>query len=99
MTDTSVYRNSKMSSLYYSKDQADENSPCVVTITDSEILVEYDQDGLVQYRGKNQGNGHFILRADGFGGRATLHMFSGAKILEGHRIEGSLRGMWRLDLA
>ena len=53
MTDTSVYRNSKMSSLYYSKDQADENSPCVVTITDSEILVEYDQDGLVQYRGKN----------------------------------------------
>jgi len=78
-----IYHNSKMSSLYYSKVRADE-IPCLVKMTENEILVEYeDDDGLVQYQGKNQGNGHFELRAQSFDGRATLHMFPGSTILEG----------------
>ncbi|MDE2252908.1 MAG: hypothetical protein KGL42_01345 [Betaproteobacteria bacterium] len=60
-----IWNNSKMSTVYYADDSASESDPCVIKITDREILVEYDDDGLVQYRGTNGGSGHFMLSAGG----------------------------------
>ncbi len=92
-----IWNNSKMSTLYY--DDASDSLPCVVKITDDEILVEYDDDGLVQYRGPNDGSGHFVLTSEKVDGRASLHRFPDSKFLEGSWIEGVYRGMWRIELA
>lgn len=96
-----IYARSKMTSLYYDSDDADENHPCVVKLTADEIIVEYREDTLklIQYRGVNDGSGHFELRADAIDGRGTLHIFPGASLLEGSWIEGNVRGMWRIQLA
>ena len=88
-----------MTTLYYDTDVADENYPCAVRISESEILIEYDDDGAVQYRGANDGSGHFELRSDTVEGRATLHMFPDSLRLEGSWIEDGARGMWRIELA
>ena len=45
-------------------------------------------------RGQEQTPGHFLLTADGFDGKATLHMFEGSNILEGGWVEEGVRGMW-----
>ena len=96
-----IWNKSKMTSLYYDADVADENYPCVVKITDEEIVVEYlgEANALVQYRGHNDGSGHFELHATTVGGRGTLHMFPSANRLEGSWIEDGARGMWRIELA
>lgn len=93
-----IWTNSKMSLLYYSEESGTEDYPCVVKIDESEILVEYDDDGIRQYRGKNRGDGHFELHAPDIQGKASLHMFPGSSILEGSWVEGSYRGMWRIKL-
>ncbi|WP_078198935.1 hypothetical protein [Cupriavidus necator] len=87
-----------MTSLYYSMDEAFEIFPCIIKISDEEILVEYEYDGVQQYRGRNNGDGHFELVAPELKGRASLHMFPGSSILEGSWVEGSYRGMWRIEL-
>jgi hypothetical protein len=86
-----------MSVLYYSAD-ASEDWPCVVKISESEILVEYEDAGLVQYVGKNLGDGHFELQAPALKGHASLHMFGDSELLEGSWVEGSYKGMWRIRL-
>jgi hypothetical protein len=70
----------------------------VVKITDDEILVEYDDEGLVKYRGPNDASGHFLLAAPDVEGRASLHRFPDADILEGSWVEAGYRGMWRIEL-
>ncbi|TAM17846.1 MAG: hypothetical protein EPN62_19790 [Candidimonas sp.] len=87
-----------MTTLHHSDDEASENDTCVVKITDDEILVEYDDDGLVQYRGENDGNGHFVLTAPEVDGKASLHRFPDSQTLEGSWVEGGYRGMWRIEL-
>ncbi|MCC5904557.1 MAG: hypothetical protein JJT87_21825 [Halomonas sp.] len=87
-----------MEILYHSDDESEEY-PCTVKIDGEKILIEYDSDGIVQYEGENKGDGHFELKAVGFQGRATLHMFSESKFLEGSWIEEGVRGMWRIILA
>lgn len=94
----SIYPNSKMSSLYYSDEPSSENYPCVVKLNDDEIIVEYEDQGVVQYRGKNNGDGHFELSSTDVNGRASLHMFPNSSILEGSWVEDSYRGMWRILL-
>ena len=94
-----LWSNSKMTTLYYDTDAADENYPCAVRISDSEILVEYEDDGFVQYCGKNDGSGHFEVLANTVDGRATLHMFPNSNRLEGSWVEDGARGMWRIELA
>lgn len=94
-----IWNNSKMTTLYYSDDAASQNFPCIVKMTDDEILVEYDDDGLVQYRGVNDGSGHFVLTAREVDGRASLHRFPESEILEGSWVEGAVLGMWRVHLA
>ena len=92
-----IWHNSMMETLYPSADASGE-STCVVKITDSEILVEYEDEGFVQYRGENNGTGHFVLEAPEVNGRASLHMFPNAAILEGYWEEGVYHGMWRIHL-
>lgn len=88
-----------MSTLHYSDDPASEDDPCVVKIDEESILVEYEDDGIVQYRGNNNGNGHFELHALEVKGKASLHLSPDSSILEGSWVEGSYRGMWRIELA
>ena len=88
-----------MALLWYSKGEASEHNPCVVRIVDQEIVVEYDDEGMVQYRGKNSGDGHFELTAPDVKGHAFLHMFPGSNALEGSWVEGGQRGMWHITLA
>lgn len=88
-----------MTSLYYSDDPAAVDYPCVVKIDDNDILIEYEDDGIRQYRGRNDGTGHFVLYAPDIDGKGSLHMFPGATILQGSWIEGGVRGMWCFQLA
>lgn len=57
-----VWQNCTVDSLYYSEDPAaTKESGYQVKIDDAEIVVSYQDDGWVEYRGKNKGNGHFQL--------------------------------------
>lgn len=70
-----------------------------VRIDENEILVAYqDDDGWVEYRGKNSGDGHFLLEAPERQGRASLHRFPEIEILEGYWQEQGYQGMWRIRL-
>ena len=95
-----LWNNCTMTTLYYSAD-ASHDWVCVVKIDDKKILVEYQYEGdaLVQYTGKDQGNGHFELTANKVFGKASLHMFPGADLLVGNWHEGGTRGMWQIQLA
>lgn len=94
-----IFKNCKMSLLWYSAEASAEQEPCIVKIDDQEILVEYEDDGLVQYKGKNNGDGHFELNSPDVEGHASLHMFPNSNVLEGSWVEGKRRGMWRIVLA
>ena len=87
-----------MATLYYSNEAASEWYPCVVRIDNTDILVEYEDGGIVQYRGCNNGDGHFELYAPDINGNATLHMCKDGQTLEGSWVEGGIRGMWRIYL-
>lgn len=88
-----------MTTLYYSDEPASEDFPCVVKIDDNQILIEYEDDGIVQYCGSNSSDGHLELHAPEVEGKASLHRFPGSSIVEGSWVEGSYRGMWRIKLA
>jgi hypothetical protein len=63
------------------------------------IVVTYrDQDGPVEYRGKDLGVGHFELRSADRQGHATLHRSPNSRILEGYWQEGGYRGFSRIEL-
>ena len=90
---------SNASRYNYSTQPAVENYACVVKIDDGKILVEYKIEyDTVQYVGEEKGQGHFELVCPARYGKASLHMFPDAVILEGSWIEGSDRGMWRIRL-
>ena len=95
----SIWKNSKMSSVFFSGTDADENYDCIVKIENGKILVEYMDDGIVQYVGEEKGSGHFVLNCPSLSGKASLHMFADSEILEGSWVEGSYRGMWKIKLA
>lgn len=53
-----------MTALYHHK-TSDDDYPCKVRITNTEILMEYEAGlGFVQYIGDNDGKGHFKLTAE-----------------------------------
>ena len=93
-----IWNDCTMTILYHSDDES-ENSDCVVKIDGNRILVEYEDDGIVQYEGEENGEGHFVLNGVGFDGRASLHMFHGSSLLEGSWVEEGYRGMWKIKLA
>jgi len=94
-----IWNNSKMTTVYFSDDDASENYDCVVKIENGKILVEYEDGGILQYVGEEKGQGHFDLSCPSVSGRASLHMFANSEILEGSWIENSYRGMWKIMLA
>ena len=92
------WKNCKMDSFYYMS-AADTGHPCEVRMDDKEIVVSYySEDGYVQYKGDNDGSGHFSLTADAGDGKASLHNFKESPYLEGYWIESGQRGMWRITL-
>ena len=94
-----IWHNSKMTTLYYSDEPANEDCPCVVRVDERGILVEYGEgEERRQYAGVSRGEGHYELEAVGFTGKACLHTFVGSVILEGSWIEEGYRGMWRIRL-
>jgi hypothetical protein len=86
-----------MTVLHYSEDSSEDQS-CIVKINGNEILVEYKDEEIVQYRGRNNGNGHFELSAPAVQGKASLHMCSPPELLEGSWVEKGCRGMWKITL-
>lgn len=102
-----VWANSKMTTLFYSADEASENYSCIVDIDSKRILVKYMENGVrIQYEGTNFGDGHFHLHSHQTKGHATLHRhparddthIGDSDILEGSWSEASYRGMWRIKL-
>ena len=87
-----------MTTLYHSADASDD-WPCIVKIEDNKILVEYDYEGITQYKGEDHGDGHYSLTSDDVSGKASLHMFPEASLLVGSWNEGGNRGMWQIKLA
>jgi hypothetical protein len=95
-----IWNHCTADTVFYSKDEAWTDYPCTVKLTDEEIIVEYEEDDqIVQYRGRNNGDGHFELTSKEVGGRASLHMFHSSRILEGSWRESGERGMWIIRLA
>ena len=91
------YANSKMDT--YNSHSSWLDQPCVVIIEDEEITVEYEDQGRQLYRGTDKGTGHYELSSRSFeGGRATLHRFENALILEGSYREQGSTGMWKIRL-
>ena len=74
------------------------SSRCAVRINSREITVEYDDEGFVQYRGSNDGSGHFELRCPERNGIANLHGFRGDTELVGSWSENGYKGMWHIFL-
>lgn len=94
-----VWKNARMDNAYYDQRTALEDDSCEVRIDGEQIVVSYeDDDGVVLYKGKEHGLGHFQLTAPERDGKATLHRFEGSKILEGFWIEGGEKGFWRVTL-
>ncbi len=93
-----IWNNCIMTTLYHSNNRS-EDYPCVVKIDGNRILVEYEDDGIVQYKGESKGEGHFELRGSGFQGQASLHRFPGSSVLEGSWVEEGDEGMWKITLA
>lgn len=94
-----VWKNAKVDTVYYDETEADEGDDCEIRIDGDQIVVSYEDDeGVVLYKGKNHGNGHFQLSSPERNGKATLHMFEGSKILEGFWIQDGNKGFWRISL-
>lgn len=88
-----------MDTLHFD-DSSYEDEPCEVRIDENNIVIDYEDDGKrILYRGIEKGQGHYELKSEDVNGRATLHRFEGANILEGSWLEDGARGMWKIRLA
>lgn len=96
-----TWQNSTADIIFYDTTPAYMNERgYIVRLSDTSIEVSFDDDeGAVCYRGKNNGDGHFDLKAPERDGTASLHCFPGSHVLEGYWQEGGVRGMWRIRLA
>lgn len=94
-----LYTKAAMKICYFS-DEVSESLDCQVRIeSDGEIAISYETDGQhIVYKGSAEGDGHYLLSCENVEGRATLHAFSGSKILEGYWEENGFKGMWRIEL-
>jgi hypothetical protein len=84
---------------FHGDDTPSEMWPCSVRIGALSIVIEYQDDGTVTYRGRAEAPGHYSLECVALGGRATLHRAPGSPVLEGFWNEGGYRGMWRIYLS
>ena len=58
-----IWNNSRMQVLYFNETEADENWSCVVRISETEIVVEYQDESTVIYNTKGRLVGMAYLRA------------------------------------
>ena len=86
--------------IFYNDDKPELNdSGYEVRITDGDMVVSYQDDGMwVNYKGRDVGGGHYVLTSPEVEGRAVLHRVPDDDILEGNWSEGGFHGMWRLNL-
>ena len=88
-----------MDVLFYDETPAYEGVECEIRLGDGEIVVTYwEEDGVVLYRGREDGEGHYILECPAKNGKASLHSFPDSRYLEGWWIEEGYRGAWRVTL-
>ncbi len=89
----------KMDCVFYDETPAYVEGDCEVKINKNEIVVSYEDDeGVVNYKGEDEGHGHFVLKCPEREGRATFHQMLGSRILEGYWQEGGHQGFWRITL-
>lgn len=70
-----------------------------VRIGDGRIVLTWEDDeGVVEWHGREHGEGHFELACPERAGRGTLHRFPGGRILEGFWSERGETGFWRVHL-
>lgn len=86
--------------LYYQDEGAALRDPGYeVRIDGDELVISYEGDqGWINYKGKDQGGGHYALTADVVNGRALVHRAPDAEIVEGCWEEDGCFGMWRFYL-
>lgn len=89
--------------VFYNGDDADVNDEVIVSISGGHIELKYDSyhDGQVtpmKYVGTEDGPGHFSLACPEWAGKATLHRFAEASVLEGSWKEEGASGMWKVRL-
>lgn len=86
--------------LYFAHDEGMSDIPCDVIITnDGTISVQFDDDLGLVYKGKQKGEGHFLLTVPSTKNKLTLHRFPKSKILEGYLLEDDVEFMLRIRLA
>lgn len=94
-----VTKTALMDTVFYDDTPANEREECEIRINGNEIVVSYeDDDGVVIYKGKDKGHGHFVLECPERQARVTLHRILNGKFLEGYWIEKDYRGFWRITL-
>jgi hypothetical protein len=96
-----VWSDSRMTIAYYNTYVADEDLHCEVRIDGSTIVVSYrglEEEGLVVYKGKKQGEGHYVLDCPDKQGKATLHHLENSIYLTGYWTEVRQKGFWRITL-
>jgi len=71
-----------------------------IRITEGSIFLSYIVDDReITWEGHEHGDGHFLLKENNAdNSKATLHRFSGSKILEGYFSIGEEKGMWRFEI-
>ena len=86
--------------IYYQDEGAALRDPGYeVRIDGDELVISYEGDqGWINYKGKDQGGGHYALTADVVNGRALVHRAPDAEIVEGCWEEDGCFGMWRFYL-
>lgn len=69
-----IWNDCKMTTFFYSGQEAHVDFPCVVKLQKGKILVEYQDGDYVQYEGKEIGSGHYVLNLLERDGKASLHI-------------------------
>lgn len=95
-----IWKNCTTDVLFYDETPAFINDEgYIVRLSDEKLEIAYDgAEGAVCYQGKNNGNGHFELKAPEINGQASVHCFPKSNVMEGYWQEGGERGMWRIHL-
>jgi len=92
-------RQATMDTFYYDGSAPDIGYPCEVILTDEELVISYDHEGGVVYRGKAIGPGHYELTSKEEDGRAVMHCLPGSKAVVGSWRVGQYTGLWKVTIS
>lgn len=97
-TQSRAVRAALMDTHYTSPVEPELGYECEVVLTDDELVISYDADGHVVYRGKAIGPGHYELFSTEDAGRAVMHCVPGGTVLVGSWRVGSDTGLWKVEI-